>query len=40
MTGSSLMTIDADVSGGNVRLLATPANAATTIKVVRTSIDA
>ena len=39
MTGSSLMTLDADVSDGNVRLLATPLNAATTIKVVRTSID-
>ena len=38
-TGASLMTLDADVSGGNVRLLATPVNAATTIKVVRTSID-
>jgi hypothetical protein len=40
MTGSSLMTLDAEVSDGNVRLLATPANADTTIKVVRTSIDA
>ena len=39
-TGASLMTLDGDVSGGNVRLLATPANTATTIKVVRTSIDA
>ena len=38
-TGASLMTLDADVSDGNVRLLATPANTATTIKVVRTSID-
>jgi hypothetical protein len=38
-TGSSLMTLDADVSGGNVRLLATPSNADTTIKAVRMSID-
>ena len=39
MTGSSLMSLDADVSDGNVRLLATPANVSTTIKIVRTSID-
>ena len=39
-TGPSLMTLDAGVSDGNVRLLATPANATTTIKVVRTSINA
>lgn len=38
-TGPSLMIIDADVSDGNVRLLATPSNATTTIKAVRMSID-
>ena len=39
MTGPRLMIIDADVSDGNVRLLATPSNATTTIKAVRISID-
>ena len=38
MTGPSLMVIDADVFNGNVRLLATPSNGATTIKAVRISI--
>lgn len=38
MTGPSLMVIDADVFNGNVRLLATPSNVATTIKAVRISI--
>jgi phage-related tail fiber protein len=38
MTGTSLASFDADVSGGNVRLLVTPTNAVTTINVVRTAI--
>ena len=38
-TGASLVTLDADISGGNVRLLVTPVNAATTVRAVRTSID-
>jgi phage-related tail fiber protein len=39
MTDGSLVTLDADISDGNLRLLATPANAATTLRVVRMSID-
>jgi hypothetical protein len=39
-TSSDLASFAADVSGGNVRLLTTPANAVTTYKVVRTSITA
>jgi len=31
-TSSSLMTLDADISGGNIRLLITPANTNTTVK--------
>ena len=38
MTNTSLVSFDADVSGGNVRLLVTPTNAVTTINVVRTTI--
>ena len=38
-TGAALVTLDADISGGNVRLLVTPVNAATTVRAVRTSID-
>ena len=38
-SGASLATFDADVSGGNLRLLVTPVNAATTIKVVRTTVN-
>lgn len=38
-TGSILATFDADVSGGNLRLLTTPTNAATTFKVIKTLIN-
>jgi len=39
-TGSSLYTVSADVSGGNIRLLVTPASASsTTFRVVATAID-
>lgn len=38
-TGAVLATYDADISGGNVRLLVTPTNAATTFKAVRTSVN-
>ena len=38
-TGSSLITLDSDISGGNVRLLVTPANAVTTINVSLTLIN-
>jgi hypothetical protein len=31
MTGNSLATFDADISGGNLRLLVTPANASSTV---------
>lgn len=37
-TGSALVTFSADVSGGNLRLLATPVNAVTTIKAVPAAI--
>ena len=37
-TGTNLVTLDSDISAGNVRLLATPTNATTTIRVVRTAI--
>jgi len=37
-TGASLATFAADISGGNVRLLTTPANAVTVYKVTRTAI--
>jgi hypothetical protein len=40
-TGAALATIDADISGGNIRLLATLASAtATTIKVAAISLTA
>lgn len=38
MTGASLASFDADISGGNMRLLVTPVNASTTIKILRTAI--
>jgi hypothetical protein len=38
-TGAVLASFDADVSGGNLRLLTTPVNAATTYKVIKTMID-
>lgn len=38
-TASNLASFDADISGGNVRLLVTPVNAATTIKVVRVAVN-
>ena len=38
-TGAILASFDADVSGGNLRLLTTPVNAATTYKVIKTLID-
>jgi len=37
-TGTSLATFAADISGGSVRLLTTPANAVTVYKVTRTAI--
>lgn len=37
-TGSNLATFTADISGGLVRLLTTPANAVTVYKVIRTTI--
>jgi len=37
-TGVSLLTLDADILSGNIRLLATPTNAVTTIKVIGTLI--
>ena len=37
-TNASLGTIDANIVSGEVRLLVTPINAGTTIKVVRTNI--
>lgn len=39
VTGAALVTFDADISGGNLRLLVTPVNAVTTIKVVKTLIN-
>lgn len=36
---AALASFDAQVSGGNLQLLVTPENAATTIKVLRTSIN-
>lgn len=39
VTGASLATFSADISGGNMRLLVTPTNAVTTIKVVKTAIN-
>ena len=39
-TGSTLATFDADINSGNVRLLTTPANAVTVVKVTRTGVKA
>jgi len=39
LTGAALAAFDADISGGNLRLLITPVNAVTTIKVVKTLIN-
>lgn len=39
-TGSDLATFDSDVNSGNVRLLVSPTNASTTIKVTRTGVKA
>lgn len=39
-SGNNLATFDADLSGGNIRLLTTPTNAATTIKVIATAVTA
>jgi hypothetical protein len=38
-TGAILASFDADISGGLIRLLTTPVNAATTYKVIKTLID-
>jgi len=38
VTGSDLATFSADISGGNVRILATPVNAATTFNISKTII--
>ena len=38
-TGVILASFNADISGGNVRLLTTPVNAVTTYKVIKTMID-
>ena len=38
-TGVSLIAVDADVTGGNLRLLITPTNAVTTIKAVISTIN-
>ena len=38
-TDTNLVTLDGDISAGNVRLLVTPSNATTTIRVVRTAIE-
>jgi hypothetical protein len=37
-TGASLATFDANITGGQVRLLSTPTNASTTYKAMRTLI--
>lgn len=39
LTGVSLASFDADISGGNLRLLTTPANASTVYKIVATAIN-
>ena len=39
-TGSTLATFDADINSGNVRLLTTPVNAVTVVKVTRTGVKA
>jgi hypothetical protein len=38
-TGASLATFDADISGGNLRLLTTPTNAVTVYKVLASTIN-
>ena len=38
LSGSTLATFSADISGGNMRLLVTPVNAITTIKAISTAI--
>jgi hypothetical protein len=38
-TGSSLASFDADISATDLRLLVTPVNAVTTVKIVRTAIN-
>ena len=38
-TGAVLAAFDADISGGNLRLLVTPVNDITVIKVIKTLID-
>ena len=38
-TGTNLVTLDSNISVGMVALLATPTNATTTIRVVRTAIE-
>ena len=40
VTGSDLATFDSDINSGNVRLLTTPANASTVVKVTRTGVKA
>jgi len=40
ITNTSLMTLDADINSGNLRLLATPANSSGTIKIKRTNVAA
>ena len=40
VTNTELATFDADINSGNVRLLTTPSNASTTIKVTRTGVKA
>jgi len=39
LTGASLASFDADISGGNLRLLTTPVNAVTVYKVMATTIN-
>ena len=38
-TGASLASFDADINSGNLRLLTTPTNAATIIKVIATTVN-
>ena len=40
VTGSDLATFDSDINSGNVRLLTTPTNASTVVKVTRTGVKA
>jgi len=40
ITNTSLMTLDADINSGNLRLLATPTNSSGTIKIKRTNVAA